>query len=277
MRMHATLIAAFAALVLLPAAAFAQPMSAGPALEGQRPAGFNPAPPRGAQPPRPEAGTLKSAMPPQGNWLVTRNNSDMSAWVTLSRGLLVMKAACVAARQEERWSIDDPRKPITVKAAFTRDPTCAPPAGCVASVDVPPGVPALELGAGPGCALKAAAAQPAGLKNSGYRMQSCCLVRNSTAYPMWVTVYETVWRKIRRTACIQPGKSEWVWADQLAWMRAEVTLNGNCAQPVGCDTTMDVSGDAWTGDRLRGVVLLPNNWAPRGGCWWQFENSYPRQ
>jgi hypothetical protein len=277
MRMQASLIVALAALVFLPAAAFAQPMSAGPVLEGQRPEGFNPAPPRGAQPPRPEAGGLKSALPQQPQWLVTRNNSDMSAWVSLSRGRLVMKAGCVAARQERRWAIDDPRTPITVKAAFTRDAECAPPAGCVASVDLPPGVPVLELGAGAGCALKAAAPQPGGLKNSGSRMQSCCLVRNSTAYPMWVTVYEGVFRKITATACIQPGKRDWVWAGQLAWMRAEVTMNANCAHPVGCDTTINVSGDAFTGDRLRGVVLLPNNWARGGGCWWQLEDSYPRQ
>jgi hypothetical protein len=274
----ASLVVALALSLIAPAAALAQP--SGPPLEGQRPPGFNPAPPRAAQPPRPQAGASKSVALPQPRWLVTRNVSELSAWVSLSRGLNVLKAGCVAPNSEERWAIDDARQPITVRAAFTRDRACAPPGTCMASVDVPPGVPALDLGAGPGCGLRVAAARSQGLERRGGnepRPQTCCLVRNSTAYPMWVTVYEGITRGIARTACIQPGKSDWVWAGQVAWMRAEVTTNANCAQPVGCDTTMDVGGDFWTGDRLRGVVLLPNNWAPRGGCWWQFEDSYPRQ
>jgi len=275
MRRQASLIVAFAACMLWSAAAFAQPASAGPPLESKRPPGFDPAPPRAAEPPRPPSGGLKATPAREPEWLLTRNTSDMSAWVTLYRGRTLMKAACIAAKQEQRWAIDDPKAPFTVKAELTRDADCNPPVACMAAIDRRPGMAALDLGGGQGCGWSVAAVR-GGLKRES-RMQSCCLVRNSTAHSMWVTVYEGVFRKITATACIQPGKSDWVWAGQLAWMRAEVTLNANCAQPVGCDTTMNVSGDAFTGDRLRGVVLLPSNWKPRGGCWWQFEDSYPRQ
>jgi len=253
--------------MLLSSAALAQPAPPGPPMEGQRPPGFNPAPPAAAQPVRPPSeppGANAAARVREPEWLVTRNSANMPAWVSLSSGRLVQQAGCVAPNAEMRWAIYDPKMPLTIKAELTRDAACKPPPNCVATIDRRPGMATLDLRtAGPNCAWSVAPPKPI-LK----AVIDCCVVENSTKYSMWVTAYEGVFRRITRTACVKPNDIAYVHVDQLAWMRAEVTRNPNCAQPVGCDTTMDVGG-GWTGGRDNVVTLKPANWAPGGGCWWE--------
>lgn len=72
-------------------------------------------------------------------------------------------------------------------------------------------------------------------------------VWNTDHRSVWVTVYRigSSSREIVRAECVQPGQRMNVAGTygKGYYIRAEVTLNPNCAQPVQCDTTMETVTD----------------------------------
>ena len=99
---------------------------------------------------------------------------------------------------------------------------------------------------------------------------------NSTQASIWVTIYEDggLSRQITQSGCVAPGATgEWsAWpnpAVQQFYVRAEMTRNANCQQPVDCDTTMTLAAWKYYNHKYNYVVTLKAN--PQT-CWW--DNPY---
>lgn len=97
-------------------------------------------------------------------------------------------------------------------------------------------------------------------------------MKNTSSYPMWVTIYEGLApRKIVQTLCMPPGKIEKLRRTQASatYLRAEVTQNANCQHPVLCDTTVTVDAKSRPGawEYKADLVHTPQNrhchWQPR--------------
>ena len=248
--------------LLLSGLAFAQPAQQAPSLQ-KRPQGFNPATPAAAQTARPPGPGLKAEPePPMTEWIAVRNPGATSAWITLSRYGMVEIQRCLQPKGERQWLLYDARKPFQIRAEVTEGDQCERPVRCDTTFQSPQGVKALELR---GCNWAVVAPEPR-LKAA----PTCCFVRNPTKYSIWLTMYWQPVRKIYATACVPPGGHTFIDAPNFSWLRAELTLSANCQKPVGCDTTID-TGTGFSGNRGGSdLALLPANWAPRGGCWWQW-------
>ena len=119
------------------------------------------------------------------------------------------------------------------------------------------------------CACAAAfVAQAGGLtgsnvtvKNSDYRSRS-----------IWVTIYvpSGPWmRSIVTAQCVNPGEKRlFTYSNQstTSYVRAEVTLNRNCQQPVQCDTTVTAEQQDW-GAEVPHYEFKAND----KNCWWDKE------
>ena len=89
---------------------------------------------------------------------------------------------------------------------------------------------------------------------------------NNANLSVWVTLYtfNGFTFNIVGTACIQPNAgSNAVMPLTAGKIRAEMTRGGNCAQPVVCDTSMDIHGIT------AGRSVTFNYSSQNHNCWWQ--------
>ena len=264
-------IAAFASLAALVTGVMAQPAPPQEPLSSQRPPGFDPAPlPNITQQPRPGS-QAKLQPPPPGEGLTFMNSTSQSAWVTVYGGNDIDSGFCVPPGMEVQWKASDPNAPGRIRAALTRGPQCTQGVVCDTSLAKAPAMTAFEI-AGPQCRLLAKR-RDLKKESPGDRLS----VHNPTKYSVWITLYmpSLTGRAIVGTKCIPPVNSVWwsvpapFWGERLRWVRAEITGRPNCG-PVSkppCDTTITA---AWSGSNDANIALYPKNWAPGGGCWWQW-------
>ena len=92
------------------------------------------------------------------------------------------------------------------------------------------------------------------------------MVSNNTNLSVWVTLYSSngFTLDIVGTACIQPNSgSNAHMAATAGKVRGEMTKGPNCAQPVACDTNMEIHGIKQGGN------VSFNYDSKNNGCWWQ--------
>jgi hypothetical protein len=203
--------------------------------------------------------------------LTARNATPSAVWVTIYRHGALYRAGCVAPNGEGSWPL---REGITrIRAEITSGAQCQPPVRCDASIAPEPGTRAFELqgGAG-GCAWRPGATKTAKgddrnmlQKGSGFFKTT-----NTTAAPLWVTIYDNgIPRRILDSGCVAPGASEqwsaWPYTHSSYFVRGEMTKNANCAQPVACDTTMELLAWKYRNHRYNYSAEFKAN--PRN-CWW---------